>query len=114
MKFLFALLLLLHDIAGAAERPQDFAYGLPIGIDAGDALYEVEIPPALYRGVSRADLGDMRVFNGQGEVVPHALRPRIGSTEQAAAAVRLPVFPLYGESSEKFEDLQVRDRKSVV
>ena len=30
----------------------------------------------VYRGVVRADVSDLRVFNGAGEVVPHAFRPR--------------------------------------
>ncbi|MET0585472.1 MAG: DUF3999 family protein [Candidatus Binatia bacterium] len=40
-----------------------------------EALYEIEIPAAVCRGVTRADLGDVRIVNGQGEVVPHGLRP---------------------------------------
>ena len=59
---------------GAAERAQDFAYGMPIEADGEAALYEIEIPAAVYRTVTRSDLGDIRVFNGQGEVVPHALK----------------------------------------
>jgi len=113
MKLLLVILLLAHGIVSAAERPEEFAFAMTIQFDGQDALYEVEIPAALYRGVARADLGDVRVFNGQGEVVPHALRPRVISVEQAAASVRLPVFPLYGDQNEKLEDLKVRvDRRA--
>ena len=111
MTIVAILLLLIHGVAGAAERPQDFAYGMAIHADANDALHEIEIPAAVYRGVTRGDLGDIRVFNGQQEVVPHALRPRVVTTEQSGAMVRLPAFPLYGESSGKVEDLNVRIEK---
>ena len=33
----------------------------------------------------RADLGDVRVFNAAGEVVPHAFRPRVTTSRRAAA-----------------------------
>jgi hypothetical protein len=108
MKFVLALILLLHGIAAAAERPQDFAFGMAIQADGRDALYEIDIPVAVYRGVTRGDLGDLRVFNGQGEVVPHALRAPVVSVEQVGAPVRLPVFPFYGEARGKIDDLNVR------
>jgi len=111
MKILAILLLLTQGVASAAEGPQDFAYGMAIQADAEDALREIEIPAAVYRGVTRGDLGDLRVFNAQGEVVPHALRPPVASTAQAGAAVRLPVFPLYGEANGKIGDLNVRVEK---
>ncbi len=73
-----------------------------------DALYEITLPAAVYRGVTRSDLGDIRVFNARGEVVPHAFRPRAASTTETAVAVGLPLFPLYAESGSSLEDLNVR------
>ena len=105
------LVLLAYGGALAAERPEDFAYGIPIRAGAQDALYEIEVPAAVYRGVTRIDLGDIRVFNGQGEEVPHALRPRAMTSTESAPAVSLPVFPLSGEASDKLEDLSVRIEK---
>jgi hypothetical protein len=107
MNTIIILLLLAQSVVFAAEEPVDFAYGIPIEADTRDALYEIEIPAAVYRGVTRADVGDIRVFNGQGEVVPHALRP----PARTIAAVSLPVFPLYGEANENLEDLSVRIKK---
>ena len=77
MKLIVALMLLAQSVAAvAAERPQDFAYGIEVHADVQDALYEIELPAAVYRGVTRSDLGDIRVFNAQGEVVPYAFKPR--------------------------------------
>ncbi|MGH7811592.1 MAG: DUF3999 family protein, partial [Candidatus Binatia bacterium] len=111
MKSFAILLLLIRGIAAAAEGTQDFAYGITIHADSADALHEIEIPAAVYCGVMRSDLGDLRVFNGQGEVVPHALRPRVASTAQRGAVVRLPAFPLYGETTNTIEDLNLRVEK---
>lgn len=104
---LILLLILLPTVVHAAERPKDFAYGMAIQTDAAPALHEIDIPAAVYRAVTRADLGDLRVFNGQGEVVPHALRPRVAVKEQAGGAVNLPAFPLWDEVS-KLDDLNLR------
>ena len=101
-------LLFIPTLANAAERPMDFAYGMAIAADGAQALYEIEIPAAVYRAVTRADLGDVRVFNGQGEVVPHALRPRVAVKEQAGGPVSLPSFPLWGEGANQLDELNLR------
>ena len=108
MKAIVFIFMLMPSLAlAAADKPNDFAYGMTIRADGQEALYEIEIPPALYRGVSRSDLGDIRIFNGQGEVVPHALRPRAVTSMERGAAVSLPVFPLMGEAQDKLENLHV-------
>ncbi len=114
MTFVIALMLLARSLmVSAAEKPQDFAYAMPIHADGRDGLYEVEIPAAVYRGVTRSDLGDLRVFNGQGEVVPHAFKPRPASSVKAPAAAELPLFPLYAVSGGALDNLDVRiQRKS--
>ncbi len=84
---------------------------MPIHADAQEALYEIEIPAAVYRGVTRADLGDVRVFNGQGEVVPHSLRPRAAPSSESGPAMSLPGFPIYGEVTDRIEDLNVHVEK---
>src|SRR5690349_21227002 len=85
-------------LAAGAERPADFAYGIPLEADGKDALYEVTLPAAVYRGVTRADLGDLRVFNGASEVVPYALRPHRMTDTETAAPVALTLFPLKAEA----------------
>jgi len=111
MKTLIFLLLLSQSSAFGAERPEDFAYGMPIHADAQDALYEIEIPAAVYRGVTRADLGDVRVFNGQGEVVPYGLRPQAAPSSDSGSAMSLPAFPISGGVTDRIEDLNVRIEK---
>ena len=58
--------------SGAAEKPKDFAFGIPLTVEAESAFYRAALPEAFYAGSARADQGDLRVFNGDGAVV-HAV-----------------------------------------
>lgn len=81
--------------AHARSLPEDFAYGLPLNPSGATPFAEVELPLAVYRTLTRADLGDLRVFNGAGEEVPHLLRgPEAVVTETPGAARSVPFFPL--------------------
>lgn len=91
-----------------AETPSDFAYGIALRTDTREALYRLELPRAVYRGVLRRDLGDLRVFNGAGEVVPHAFRPRATSQTRKRDPVALPFFPVYGEDEKQLDNLSLR------
>ena len=113
MKLTAVLVSLLAPMLGlAAERPGDFAFGVPVRVDARDALYEVEIPASLYQGVTRADLGDVRVFNGDGEPVPFALEPRPARRAQKAEPIAVPYFPLYGARESDLDGLRLKVEKS--
>lgn len=52
----------------------DFAYGFTLNLGNKGAIYRIEISDALYKGVIRQDLGDIRIFNGSGEVIPHFIQ----------------------------------------
>lgn len=111
MKILTVLALALATAAAAAETPEDFAYAMPIETAGSHAFYEVELPPALYRGVAHADLRDVRVFNAREEVVPHAIRPRGPTSTTTRETIALPFFPLRGEAGRQMDDLHVRVQK---
>ncbi|WP_339134880.1 MAG: DUF3999 domain-containing protein [Candidatus Electrothrix sp. GW3-4] len=84
--------------AGGNERPlqrEDFAYGMDLTISGNHAIYGLDIPAAVYQGCTRADLGDLRVFNAS-HPVPHLLRPQV-SKETKRPAKALPFFPLLSE-----------------
>jgi hypothetical protein len=97
----------------AAERPADFAYGIPLEADGKEALYEVTLPVSAYRGVVRADLADVRIFNGAGEVVPHAWRPRRTAGTEAAKPVVLTLFPLKAEEGVSVDGISIRVRRDA-
>jgi hypothetical protein len=112
-KLVAACLLVATGVALAAERPTDFAYGLPLEADGKEALYEVTLPVSAYRGVVRADLADVRVFNGAGEVVPHAWRPRRTAGTEAAKPVVLTLFPLKAEEGAGVDTISIRVRRDA-
>lgn len=84
-------------LAADAVKIQDFAYDARIETSAESALYRLDVPMDVYRKVVRADLGDLRVFNARGEIVPHALRQVSRDHTTREAGQRLPLFPLRGD-----------------
>ncbi len=107
------LLLLVAGAASAAERPDDFAYGARLEADGNEALYEVALPATVYRGVAQPDLRDVRVFNGSGEVVPHAWRTRRTEGTEATPPVALTLFPLKAAPGVTVDGLVISVRRSA-
>ena len=98
--------LFIATTAFCADAPDDFAFALPIEDVGSDALYRVVIPPAVYEGVAYADLRDVRVFNGEGEMVPHAFRP-LRAEREAPDPLMVPFFALRGARGEQAADLDI-------
>lgn len=73
----------------------DFARTIPLTLSGTGALHELLLPAEVYSGSRRADLGDLAVFNGAGEIVPFTLvQPPPAGT--AVEGRKLPLFPLSG------------------
>ena len=69
-------LLLLTGLGWANQeppKPEDFAWGVDLQTRQSKALCRLPLPRVVYEGVTRADLADVAVFNGQGQLVPHDL-----------------------------------------
>lgn len=96
MNRLHAMLMagLLSGPAAAVDAlaPEDFAYGFDVRPDVTGPLLELDLPDGVYDRVARSDLGDLRVFNGSGEPLPHALQGPSGT--EAPEPVDLPFFAL--------------------
>jgi hypothetical protein len=78
--------------AGEAFAPADFFRGRAIETQTSDALQTLLLDLGVYRGAVSPDLADLRVFNGAGEVVPHALRALADSREEESVQVEVPLF----------------------
>lgn len=81
-------------VATAAPRPADYAQGIRLDTYAALPLAEVVLPDTVYRTVTRADLGDVRVFNADGAPVPHAFCATAAASEPVVTREALPVFDL--------------------
>lgn len=90
--------LVLPQISFAVSE-SDFAFGYTLEVDGDGAIYSLSLPEAIYHGLTRADRGDLRVFNSQGKTVPHYIRRAEQHTRQKQPDQSIPIFPLYSESS---------------
>lgn len=116
--FMMMLLLcsgvLLVSPVHAAITAEQFAYGLPVQVSGEQAFYELELPLVVYRESLRSDLGDIRVFNAAGQVVPHALRgPANQTLQQDVATFDLPFFPLAGNPDLQGDDLSIHVERTA-
>jgi len=94
-------------------KPQDFAYALPLQFEGQDALYQATLPLSVYQYTVRGDLGDIRVFNAQGEVVPHMLLQQAHSKSSEPERRKLAWFPLRGAANAGLDHLSVRIKRNT-
>jgi Protein of unknown function (DUF3999) len=88
-------------------RREDFAYSIAVRPSAEAPLYRVRLPLSVYRSITRDDLGDLRVFNGAGSLVPHELwMPDDDEIERRIVPLR--VFPLREATPEELSSIRVR------
>lgn len=89
-RFIFGLLLLCFTgTAWAATSLQSYAYQAELGASE-QALQRVELPLALILQLTRADLGDIAVFNTSGKQLPHAVAQIPRSSE-----ARVTILPFH-------------------
>jgi hypothetical protein len=97
---------LIATAAAATSAPGDFAYGQLIVPSAPATGYRLALPVDLYRAAVREDLGDLRVFNGSGEVVPYALQRPHRETQKLPLRP-LPLFPLTPETGASLDAIRI-------
>lgn len=95
------LMVVLTLMAAVSARGEDlvsadFFAGYYLETKGPGPFFRVELPEEVYLALRRPDFSDIHIFNGAGEIVPHALRAMAQPTEVAKTAV--PFFPLYGEN----------------
>src|SRR6266536_4219758 len=78
-----------------AEVPSDYASGVNLVTEDGNAFYRLALPAEAYAGVTHSDLADVRLFNAEGLLVPFAWLPQPAALREKRPAAALPQFPLY-------------------
>ena len=93
---LIVAITLLSSTCIAVEK-NDFAFGYSLEVDGDGAIYSLYLNEDIYKGMTRSDRADIRVFNSQGIAIPHYLRRKEQLTRQtqAIADIEPPIFPLY-------------------
>lgn len=79
-------------LLAAQPRMDDYAKGIAVSAPTTSPLIETTLPDAVYQTVTRADLGDLRVFNAEGSPVPHAL---CAAPEAATPVITKQSFPVF-------------------
>ncbi len=103
--FLLVFFIIMGPDSGWAgdEKPllqrDDFAYGMELSVSGNNSIYGLILPAEVYQGCTRADLGDLRVFNAQ-YTVPYVIRSQV-SKKTKRAAQALPFFPLFSDTQDK-------------
>lgn len=92
----------------AVPQKWDFAWGMELELTGTSPFYRMSLPFEVYAGIVRLDLGDLRVLNGQGSVVPQHLQ--LPSSHQVAEnlVVEAKVFPLYATRDSDIESILIR------
>lgn len=80
--------------AQAPLKPEDFTYRGVINLSETGPFYQVPLPLPVYQGITHSDLGDLRIFNGQGELLPYALLRAESQTVSQRIENAAPIFPL--------------------
>jgi Protein of unknown function (DUF3999) len=94
-------------------KPADFAYGMALQTDGKDGVYKVSVPIDVYKIVRHADLRDVRIFNADGEVVPHVVTRSAGSVSVKSEPIELPRFPVYASAQSKLGDLDLQIKRDT-
>lgn len=87
--------MLVNAAPTAPPTPEDFAYGIKIETEGQASVWHLRVPDDVYRKVTRPDLGDIRIFDATGRVIPHTLRRPEATIKEPPVPVSLPIFPLY-------------------
>lgn len=94
------VLLLAGAAHAAAVRPDDYAQGIAMTALSDRPLVEALLPDSVYQVVTRPDLADVRVFNAEGQPVPHAFCASPVAAEPSITQEALPVFELQAGTRE--------------
>jgi len=90
------LLLISYNALARDSRPSDFAFGMSLQTGGSAALYQFTLPDNVYRTVTRSDLGDLCVFNSQGEVVPFTHSRLFAPSPVSPEFRKINLFPVPG------------------
>ena len=91
---------------------QDFAYVAEIQTTTDAPFYELEIPDKVYETITRDDLGDLRVLNAQGQIVPHGFRSKKIEQTKEVEQANIPFFPLFQQAGVTNSDLSLNIQRS--
>ncbi|KIP93203.1 DUF3999 domain-containing protein [Pseudomonas fluorescens] len=82
-------------VAGAQEKPADFASQVPLSVSGNGPWYRLDLPLSAQLQARQTDLSDLRVFNAAGEAQAYALARESAQTRDDGKLHEVKWFPLY-------------------
>ncbi len=108
------LTLALAPVTAPAQTLADFAVRQPLATSGDKAFFRIELPDSVYDGAGRPDLGDLRVFNSDGALVPFAFMPRPAPVSSGSPRRALALFPLTVDTTRpEAGDLSIKLRRDA-
>ncbi len=105
---ILSLCLLTGTANGQALTPDSFAYGIPIDTVGTSPVQGFLLPDTVYHILTRADLGDLRIFNQEGEPLAHAIDRENRAPVAPPDRIAIPFFPIYGAGGQSDVTVEVR------
>jgi hypothetical protein len=81
--------------ANAQDKPGDFATQLPMTLSGEGPWYRVDLPLAIQLGAQQANLGDVRVFDANGQAQAYALSQGQPQSRESQTPMPVKWFALY-------------------
>ncbi|MGE8068781.1 DUF3999 domain-containing protein [Pseudomonas sp. NPDC089569] len=100
-------------MAGAAEKPADFATQMTLHLSGEGPWYRLELPLAVQLNARQTDLSDVRVFNAVGDVQAYALAREVAPAEDNRTMTDVKWFPLYNSADDTERAPSVRVQSSA-
>ena len=91
-----------------APKPPEFTRSAEFTLEGKGAIYSLDLPVEVYKGLERRDLGDLRVQNAAAETVPHAFVRPASRERKASEQITLPYFPVLGAPGKPVEDMTLK------
>jgi len=89
---------LCASMAVSAETPGDFASQTPLTLSGEGPWYRLELPLNVQLNARQSDLGDVRVFNAEGQPQAYALALDQAQYPQDETPIPVKWFPLYNSN----------------
>ena len=105
--FFLSLLLLLTSTAFAEQTltPSHFSFKAPL-VGGKSSLRQVALPTEVLQGMERNDMGDLRVFSAEGQLVPHQFVRAV--TQKSTQNQPLVFYPFSKEQAADLASIRIK------
>ena len=101
----------LAAVASPGDAQADYSHILPLSVDAGQAVVQLQVPRDVYLNARSPTLDDVRVFDASGISMPFALADLAPPATVSRSATPVAVFPVHGRARDAgrvHDSLQIR------